>query len=275
MSGEQFERAARLIDAADAIVIAAGAGMGVDSGLPDFRGNAGFWRAYPALALDGIGFEQAASASAFRRDPARSWGFYGHRLELYRRVARHSGFALLQRWAQNKPFGASVFTSNVDGQFQRAGLGADRIHECHGSIHQLQCLDDCSGAIWQAGGFLPDVDEVHCRLRGGLPQCPDCGAIARPNILMFDDWHWAEQRARAQRAKQASWLAQVRRPVVIEIGAGTAIPTVRHFSRRVVEQHGGPLIRINARDAAVERAQDVGLEAGALAALTLIGGLLA
>lgn len=41
-------RAARLIAEADAVLITAGAGMGVDSGLPDFRGSEGFWRAYPA-----------------------------------------------------------------------------------------------------------------------------------------------------------------------------------------------------------------------------------
>jgi len=35
-----------LIAQADAIIIAAGAGMGGDSGLPDFRGNTGFWNAY-------------------------------------------------------------------------------------------------------------------------------------------------------------------------------------------------------------------------------------
>ena len=40
------ERAASLIEQADALIVAAGAGMGVDSGLPDFRGKDGFWRAY-------------------------------------------------------------------------------------------------------------------------------------------------------------------------------------------------------------------------------------
>ena len=40
-------QAARLIEKADGLLITAGAGMGVDSGLPDFRGNEGFWRAYP------------------------------------------------------------------------------------------------------------------------------------------------------------------------------------------------------------------------------------
>ncbi len=41
--------AAKLISAADGLMITAGAGMGVDSGLPDFSGDDGFWRAYPAL----------------------------------------------------------------------------------------------------------------------------------------------------------------------------------------------------------------------------------
>ena len=43
--------AAEAIREADALLILAGAGMGVDSGLPDFRGSEGFWCAYPPLAL--------------------------------------------------------------------------------------------------------------------------------------------------------------------------------------------------------------------------------
>ena len=46
---EGFQRAAALVASADALLVCAGAGMGVDSGLPDFRGDEGFWRAYPAL----------------------------------------------------------------------------------------------------------------------------------------------------------------------------------------------------------------------------------
>ncbi|WP_317889331.1 hypothetical protein [Undibacterium oligocarboniphilum] len=44
----QLQRAVRLLQA-DTLVIAAGADMGVDSGLPDFRGDPGFWTHYPAL----------------------------------------------------------------------------------------------------------------------------------------------------------------------------------------------------------------------------------
>ena len=55
--------------------------MGVDPGLPDFWGTAGFWKAYPALALAQaqVDFHSIASPRAFRADPTRAWGFYGHR----------------------------------------------------------------------------------------------------------------------------------------------------------------------------------------------------
>ena len=44
---ETCRRTADAIGRADSLVITAGAGMVVDSGLPDFRGERGFWNAYP------------------------------------------------------------------------------------------------------------------------------------------------------------------------------------------------------------------------------------
>jgi NAD-dependent SIR2 family protein deacetylase len=267
-----LEQAARLVHDADSIIVAAGAGMGVDSGLPDFRGNGGFWQAYPALASAGIDFEAAASADSFARDPARAWGFYGHRLALYRRTVPHAGFALLRKWAGTKAHGCSVFTSNVDGQFQAAGFDQGLVHECHGSIHHLQCTRPCGNAIWAADDFLPVLDEQACRLTGPVPVCPSCGAVARPNILMFGDWTWKDGRSDAQRSRQQAWLERVRKPVVIEIGAGTVIPTVRHFSERVMHQHGGRLVRINVREPCSEGMLSVGLALAAIDALQCIDG---
>ena len=39
---EKIDRIKKIIADADAVIITAGAGMGVDSGLPDFRGDLGF-----------------------------------------------------------------------------------------------------------------------------------------------------------------------------------------------------------------------------------------
>lgn len=271
---ECVARAAEAVAAADSIVICAGAGMGVDSGLPDFRGTTGFWQAYPALARAGITFERAASAAAFARDPRRGWGFYGHRLALYRQVTPHAGFAVLRTWCAAKSAGGGIFTSNVDGQFQRAGFDAAGLHECHGSIHHLQCTNNCRSAIWPADDYQPDVDTDTCSARGALPQCPHCGAPARPNILMFDDWLWAAERSDAQAARLERRLAAAGKLVVIEIGAGSAIPTVRHFSAKISTRYAAPLVRINAREHTVARAQDIGIAGSALEVLSAIDAAL-
>jgi len=264
-------QASELIQQADGLVVAAGAGMGVDSGLPDFRGNAGFWQAYPALGKAQMEFTRVASPATFRRDPALAWGFYGHRLALYRHTAPHEGFAILRRWGNAMPQGAAVFTSNVDGHFQRAGF--DNVYECHGSIHHLQCLQPCSADIWSADSFLPDVDNDVCQLLNTPPHCPHCGALARPNILMFGDGDWLEQRSADQAERLGNWLDKVQRPLVIELGAGTAIPSVRYFSQQVVAR-GGRLIRINPREPQVSSVRDVGLAAGALEGLAAIAAVM-
>lgn len=224
MNEQALAEAAALIAQADGLVVAAGAGMGVDSGLPDFRGREGFWRAYPALGRAGLDFTTVASPRSFERDPRLAWGFYVHRLALYRRTVPHAGFALLQAWGRRMPRGLAVFTSNVDGQFQRAGFDDTPIHECHGSLHWLQCLRGCGQPPWPADELQPDVDEAECRWLAELPACPGCSALARPNLLMFGDWGWVPTRYDVQESRLARWLDGVRRPVVIEIGAGTAVP---------------------------------------------------
>lgn len=269
-----LRQAADLLDQADALIIAAGAGMGVDSGLPDFRGNEGFWRAYPALGRARLNFYDAASPATFKRDPRLAWGFYGHRLQRYRDTTPHEGFAILQRWAKGMPHGGFVFTSNVDGQFQKAGFDEDRIVEVHGSIHHLQCLRPCSEQIWPSDGFFPAVDTDACRLLNDLPQCPQCGGLARPNILMFGDDGWIEHRQATQMQRLQRWLDNVKRPVLVEIGAGTAVATVRHFSQQIVHGMGGRLIRINPTEHQVPTKRDVGLATGALAALRAIDTLM-
>ncbi|MBK9090826.1 MAG: NAD-dependent protein deacetylase [Holophagales bacterium] len=264
--------AARAVKEAEAIVITAGAGMGVDSGLPDFRGPEGFWNAYPAFRDLGLRFEQLANPDWFFDDPALAWGFYGHRLSLYRRTVPHEGFATLLMWAAEAPLGAFVFTSNVDGQFQKAGFPDDRIVECHGSIHFLQCLRSCGEPIRPADGIQVEIDETTCRARPPLPSCPSCRGLARPNILMFGDMGWDDTRTDAQHATLGNWLDGVKGPlVVLELGAGTNVPTVRMFSERAARASRRTLVRINPREP--QLGTGLSLPLGALEAIRRIDAL--
>ena len=268
---DDIKRAAAAIQEAEALLIGAGAGMGVDSGLPDFRGPEGFWRAYPALR--GYRFEEMANPDWFSRDPARAWGFYGHRLNLYRQTVPHEGFAILKAWSQTRT--TAIFTSNVDGQFQKAGFAEEQICECHGSIHWLQELHPgYTGTIWSAEDVTVTVDEGTIRAADPLPRHPTSGALLRPNILMFGDPHWLHQRTEAQQDRLDAWAAALagRRLAIIEIGAGTAIPSVRSFCERM-RKRSGTLIRINPREPQGPKGT-ISLAMGGRAALAAINALL-
>jgi NAD-dependent SIR2 family protein deacetylase len=247
--------AAAAIARADALLVSAGAGMGVDSGLPDFRGDAGFWAAYPAYAHLGLSFVDLANPRWFRDDPHLAWGFYGHRLNLYRDTRPHTGFEVLRRWAERCDGGAFVFTSNVDGQFQRAGFDRQRIVECHGAIQSWQCTRDCGVGIFPAGHDTVPVDAHSFRAADPLPACTDCGALARPNVLMFGDGSWDGAITAAQIMRFETWLRVLRRSglklAIVECGAGTAVPTVRVTDEDLARRFDATLIRINVREPAV------------------------
>ena len=264
---EDYRRAAAWIGACDGLLIGAGAGMGVDSGLPDFRGDEGFWRVYPALRESEISFVEMANPKWFEQASERAWGFYGHRLNLYRKTRPHAGFSLLKAWGETQPCGGFVFTSNVDGQFQTAGFDHQRIVECHGSIHFLQCTLPCSQKIWSADDLSIEIDTQRCQAVGPLPTCPNCGRVARPNILMFADHTWISTRTDAQHQRYREWLRESgdRNLTSIECGAGTSIPTVREECQKRTRQ----LIRINPRHPEVKTG-GISLEDPALAALTSI-----
>jgi hypothetical protein len=67
---------------------------------------------------------------------------------------------------------------------------------------------------------------------------------------MFGDMGWDSSRTRAQEDRLEAWLSD--RPdsrlVVVECGAGTAIPSVRYFSEQTTAAHNATLIRINVRE---------------------------
>ena len=178
---DAISRAAKAIIEADALFITAGAGIGVDSGLPDFRGNTGFWKAYPPIAKLGLSFSEMANPIWFEQKPKMAWAFYGHRLNLYRKTVPHPGFKILLDIGKQKKYGYFVFTSNVDGQFQKAGFDDSFIEECHGSIHHLQCNEPCTSEIWDSSLIKINVDLDVFEAHEPLPRCKNCGKQLRPH----------------------------------------------------------------------------------------------
>ena len=169
-------------------------------------------------------------------------------------------------WIEQKRADYFVVTSNVDGQFQKAGYSEERILEVHGSIHHLQCLTPCRHIIWDNFEEIP-VDHDTMRARH-IPKCPHCGGVARPNILMFGDWSWLSGRTRGQEMRFDKFCAQhAGEPLtVVEMGAGTAIPTIRYTSEKLGHTTKATVIRVNPREPQIG-GRHISLPCGALEGL--------
>jgi NAD-dependent SIR2 family protein deacetylase len=263
-----INEAAELINNAGAILIGAGAGMGVDSGLPDFRGKEGFWKAYPQLKSLNKSFVEIANGDLFYDNPELAWWFYGHRFNLYAKTRPHQGFDILKKISLSKP--TFVFTSNVDGHFQKAGFNSNQVIECHGSINHLQCAYGCSDNILPITHLPFNSSSKDFSIEGDYPRCSNCGGIARPNILMFDDNWWVRGRIKNQEKNYYDWIFEnVGKIIAVELGAGTGIPSVRNSC----SYNAKNLIRINLNECEVSKGQ-IPLNMSALDALMAINKLL-
>lgn len=261
------------IKSADAILITAGAGMGVDSGLPDFRGDSGFWNAYPKAKELGLSFKELANPKWFETDPCLAWAFYGHRFNLYKNTIAHEGFLMLLELVKKKNENYFIYTSNVDGHFQKAGFDESKIVQCHGSIKYFQCCNDCQGKIWKNEENI-NIDFKNFKALN-IPKCPYCGSCARPNILMFWDYAWNSKQINKIEQSFNKWIKNIQRTkqtlAIIEIGAGTALPTIRNLGERISKNYQfAKLLRINPREYDIDKRCGVSIACGALEGLRAI-----
>jgi NAD-dependent protein deacetylase/lipoamidase len=161
---EEVSRAAELLRKNRRAIALTGAGISVDSGIPDFRSPDGLWTRYEPM--------EYATIEAFRRDPEKVWRMLLEVDELVREAEPnpgHRGLAELERMGVLR----SIVTQNIDGLHQRAG--SRNVVEFHGGSHRLRCLS-CDGT-WDAVD-LP---------RGEIPRCERCQVILKPDIIFFGE----------------------------------------------------------------------------------------
>ena len=108
--------------------------------------------------------------------------------------------------------------------------------------------------------------------------CARCSGLARPNILVFGDYAWISKETDEQRLRMNRWWSEIAnlktKVAVIEMGAGTAVPTVRRMSEAMAEYTKVSLVRINPREADTpvgHLSLPMGAEEGVRTMMRLIG----
>jgi NAD-dependent deacetylase len=198
-------------------VVLTGAGISTESGIPDFRSPTGIWKQYDPL--------EYATIDAFLRDPVKVWDFFGRRQQVLGDAEPNDGHRALAEleargWVQ------AVITQNIDRLHERAGARA--LVEVHGSIRTSSCLD--------CGTVVPLADVVELL---PVPQCPVCGRVLKPDVVMFGELLPAAQIARAEQlASEAGVLLVVGSSLEVHPVAGLPLETLANGGRLAVVNRG-------------------------------------
>ena len=180
---------------------------------------------------------------------------------MYGTIEPHAGYRILRDLLEGIGKDHFVVTTNVDGHFLKAGYDPSIIYEMHGDLRHAQCNQPCTRDIYPMPRFAAEVVTVE-----EIPLCPRCGYILRPNVMMFSDSSLVWRNIDAGEDRYRRWAAPKMCIVGIEIGAGTAIPSLRWFG----EEKTAGLLRINPAENEVSRSMDVGIPLGALEGIGLL-----
>ncbi len=204
---------ARWIDRARHAVALTGAGVSTESGIPDFRSDAGLWRDVDPMDV--------ASTAGFEEDPARFYRFWLPKLETIRNAQPSAAHRFLAR-LESRGRMQAVITQNIDGLHQRAG--SRRVLEMHGSFRTLRC---------QACGAKMPIERA---LDSGkpVPQCAECGAERmRPEVVLFGDMLGPVLRDAEQEIREADLLLCLGSSLAVHPVAGL-VPLARRTGAKVV-----------------------------------------
>lgn len=235
---------ARIRDASSVLFIT-GAGISADSGLPTYRGVGGLYEG--SITAEGIPIEEALSNRVFVRDPALTWRYIRQIEEASRGAKPNEAHEIIALSEQVKPRIVTL-TQNVDGLHVRAG--SKELIEIHGNVHRIVCTScERRREIADFQGLDP------------LPRCEGCGAVERPEIVLFGE---ALPRAELMRLD-----AEVRRgfDVVISIGTSSGFPYIAQPVYRA-RMEGALTVEINPADTAVSEIVEYRLRMRAVSAMS-------
>ena len=169
-----IEKLAAYISRSKNTVFFGGAGVSTESGIPDFRSEAGLYAAKDAY---GYSPEELLSHSLFMQQPALFFRYYKENLIAYNAKpnAAHTALAALEK----RGLLSAVVTQNIDGLHQAAGIQA--VFELHGSNWRHYCM--ACGVKYTLAYIL---DNTHCK-EGIIPTCRQCGGIVRPDVVLYEE----------------------------------------------------------------------------------------
>lgn len=221
------------------LVVATGAGMSKESGIPTFRdAPSALWANYNP--------EDLATPEGFRKDPPLVWRWYEERRKMIAKTSPHAGhFAVAEL---EKMYGGFLLvTQNIDNLHREAGSRS--IVEFHGNIFRNKCFDQEHPV-----DKLPQTDEVP-------PRC-HCGSLIRPDVVWY-----SEMPAQEDFERSVSALAVCE--AILVVGTSGMVYPAAGFPA-MAKKSGAKVVEVNPDETPITAYADVFVKAPAGEALPLI-----
>ncbi len=163
-----------------------GAGLSVDSGIPTFRGEEGYW----TVGSKNYQPEEMATFQMFSQAPKEVWNWYLYRKSICLNAKPNEGHHNLKKIQHLLDTSCSIVSQNVDGLLSRVGIKASNTYHIHGDLDYVRCTKPCTTLKIP----FPDSIEVLNYKKNCLSDsdwkslhCPECGSLMRPHVLWFDE----------------------------------------------------------------------------------------
>ena len=241
---ETVEAVVRTLRKCQSVLFVTGAGISADSGVPTYRGIGGLYEI--EVTEEGLPIEEILSGSTLRSKPELTWKYLGQIADAARGANYNRAHEVIAEMEQHFPR-VWTLTQNVDG-FHRAA-GSRNVIEIHGNMSSLYCT--------RCGDRTVVEEDATVELP---PACPDCGAIMRPDVVLFGELLPDEALSRLRRELAIGF------DVVFSIGTSALFPYIQEpvvAARRM----GVPTIEINPSETPLSLDVDYRLALGAATAM--------
>lgn len=246
---QRIEEAARKLAGADAVVIGAGAGLSAAAGL-DYSGPE--FRKEFADYITKYGFPDLYSSSFYEFPTEEErWARWARHIDYAR--FRPGAFPLYKElYELVKSRRYFVITTNVDGQFRKAGFDPDKIFEVQGDYGLMQCAVGCHPKVYSDKEAVEEILKHSHDMtvdRQYVPVCPVCGGDmdvhVRKNGYFVQDDNWDKAAERYEEFMRN--YADRGKVVLLELGIGFNTPTIIRFPFERVTFHNpqATLVRLN------------------------------
>ena len=166
-------RVREIIDRSSKIVFFGGAGVSTESNIPDFRSEAGL---YKAMNDYGYSPEHMLSRTFFMNHTEKFFDYYKNNLIYPQAQPNKAHIALAELEEEGRL--AAVVTQNIDGLHQKAG--SSNVYELHGSVLRNFCME--CGAAYDLD-YIMDDENCH----EGVPHCEKCGGLVKPDVVLYEE----------------------------------------------------------------------------------------